>query len=66
MNLQILRKPSMWLSKWAEFATLRTGPSKRLPRLVRPYQFKQPAPQYGQYLKHAHNHITPVVAAMDR
>ena len=24
-----------------------------------------PTPRYGQYLTHAHNHITPVVAAMD-
>ena len=24
-----------------------------------------PTPQYSQYLTHAHNHITPAVAAMD-
>ena len=24
-----------------------------------------PTPQYGQYLTHAHSHITPAVAAMD-
>ena len=24
-----------------------------------------PTPRYGQYLTHAHSHITPVVAAMD-
>ena len=24
-----------------------------------------PTPRYGQYLTHAHNHITPVLAAMD-
>ena len=24
-----------------------------------------PTPRYGQYLTHAHNHITPAVAAMD-
>ena len=24
-----------------------------------------PTPKYGQYLTHAHNHITPAVAAMD-
>ena len=24
-----------------------------------------PTPRYGQYLRHAHNHITPAVAAMD-
>ena len=24
-----------------------------------------PTPQYGQYLTHAHSHITPALAAMD-
>ena len=27
--------------------------------------YSVPTPQYGQYLTHAHNHITPAMAAMD-
>ena len=37
----------------------------KLPQAAQAQAAHVPTPRYGQYLRHAHNHITPAVAAMD-
>ena len=49
------------INKWYPFHI----PTSNKPNYALKHTYHVPTPRYGQYLMHAHNHITPAVAAMD-